>query len=152
VVEGGFLGIPKIRRAAVCENPYDGSFAIIDMVMSVFPAIVLTILGTLIHLAMAMISLMSGGWDIAVLLRPVWETLRGAYLLMLAIGLITVVTEWRRIHCVWYKKIGYTFTFPLFMLTYIPISLAALFKKVEWTPIRHTMTKTLEEVRGCGGR
>ena len=33
------------------------------------------------------------------------------------------------------------FTFPLFMLTYIPISLAALVGKVEWKPIRHGLTK-----------
>lgn len=31
----------------------------------------------------------------------------------------------------------YTFSFPLFMFTYIPISFAALFMKVEWKPIRH---------------
>ena len=32
----------------------------------------------------------------------------------------------------------YTFTFPIFMLTYIPISLVALFsRKVQWKPIEH---------------
>lgn len=35
---------------------------------------------------------------------------------------------------------AYTFTFPLFMLTYIPISLVALFCKTEWKPIKHTVT------------
>ncbi len=33
-------------------------------------------------------------------------------------------------------------TFPLFMLTYLPISLAALFMKVEWKPIHHSVNLT----------
>lgn len=37
------------------------------------------------------------------------------------------------------EKIAYTLTFPLFMLTYLPISLAALFMKVEWKPIHHSV-------------
>jgi hypothetical protein len=51
------------------------------------------------------------------------------------------------IHAKNIKKIIYTFTFPLFMMTYIPISLTALFKKVEWKPIIHTYSATLNQVR-----
>ena len=49
--------------------------------------------------------------------------------------------EWKQIKGAAWKKILYVFTFPLFMLTYIPISLAALVGKVEWKPIRHGLTK-----------
>ena len=35
--------------------------------------------------------------------------------------------------------VAYTLTFPLFMLTYLPISMAALFMKVEWKPIHHSV-------------
>ena len=52
---------------------------------------------------------------------------------------ITVATEWKRIHAPAWKKIAYTLTFPLFMLTYLPISMAALFMKVEWKPIHHSV-------------
>ena len=37
------------------------------------------------------------------------------------------------------------FTFPLFMLTYIPIALVALVKKAEWKPIKHTIAMSAEE-------
>ena len=37
-------------------------------------------------------------------------------------------------------------TFPVFMFTYIPISFAALFMKVEWKPIYHTATKKINEL------
>ena len=59
------------------------------------------------------------------------------YLLMLLYGLLTVISEWSRIRCPGVKKILYCFTFPIFMLTYVPISITALFRKVSWTPIAH---------------
>ena len=67
------------------------------------------------------------------------RTVFGMYLTLYIIGLFTTVTEWEQIHTTTAKKILYTFTFPLFMLTYLPISLAALFMKVEWKPIHHSV-------------
>ena len=44
------------------------------------------------------------------------------------------------------KKILYTFTFPIFIFTYVPISIVALFRKIEWKPITHSVCKSIEEV------
>ena len=44
------------------------------------------------------------------------------------------------------QKLGYVLTFPIFMFTYIPISIAALVQKVEWKPIYHTATKKINEL------
>lgn len=68
------------------------------------------------------------------------------YGLMFIICLTTAITEWRRIKAPAYKKILYLFTFPFFMATYIPISVVALFKKVEWKPIEHTAAITLGDL------
>ena len=46
-------------------------------------------------------------------------------LTLLVLGGITTVTEWNQIRTSSVKKFVYVFTFPLFMFTYIPISLAA---------------------------
>ena len=60
------------------------------------------------------------------------------YFGLLLYGLLTVLCEWKQIQIPNYKKILYVFTFPLFMFTYIPISLVALFsRKVQWKPIQH---------------
>ena len=67
------------------------------------------------------------------------------YVGLLAYGMITVVSEWRRIDATPMQKIGYVFTFPIFMFTYIPISVVALVRRVEWKPIYHTVTKKLHE-------
>ena len=56
-------------------------------------------------------------------------------------GLLTVLSEWKHINTSPLRKLGYVFTFPIFMFTYIPISIAALVKKVEWKPIYHTASK-----------
>ena len=67
------------------------------------------------------------------------------YVGLLFYGLITVLSEWRHIDAAPVQKLGYVLTFPIFMFTYIPISIAALVQKVEWKPIYHTVTKKLHE-------
>ena len=68
------------------------------------------------------------------------------YLSLYAVGLITTLSEWLRILGSPFKKIRATFTFPIFMLTYIPIALTSLFKKVVWQPTPHTCAVTLSQI------
>ena len=63
----------------------------------------------------------------------------GAYLSMAAIGAFTILTEHRRIYASKGRKISSIFTFPLFMLSFIPIAGLACFSKFEWKPIEHTV-------------
>ena len=72
----------------------------------------------------------------------------GYYLLTLVAGAATVASEWRRIPASRIKKLIYLPLYPLFLLTYLPISLAALFRNVEWTPIRHTPTAEMHHMPG----
>ena len=58
---------------------------------------------------------------------------------------VTMIAEWKRIAGPAWKKVLYTFTFPFFMLTYIPIALVALFKKAAWKPIQHSISVDVEE-------
>ena len=69
------------------------------------------------------------------------------YLILFFFGVITTITEWRNIHTTPGKKILYVFSFPIFILTYIPIAIVALFKKIEWAPIKHSISKTIEEIK-----
>ena len=55
-------------------------------------------------------------------------------------GLFFIVTEWKNIHAGARSKILYLFTFPFFTLTYVPLTVVALFYKPKWKPIRHTVT------------
>lgn len=72
------------------------------------------------------------------------QTLFSLYSTLFVIGVITTVTEWKNIRCSAAKKVLYAFTFPIFMLTFVPICIAALFKNPGWQPIVHT--RSLESV------
>lgn len=124
-------------------------FACFDMTMAIMPAIALTVLGMAGNLAAAVLCSVSGQSLLPALLS-VGEMLANTYLLMLFLGGITTATQWKQIHTTTAKKLLYTLTFPLFMMTYIPISFAALFQRVEWKPIEHTHAMSLAELEGKG--
>ena len=94
----------------------------------------------------------TSGGSMAVLAVSVLQTLMSLYLTLFVLGAITTVTEWKNIRCAAWKKVLYAFTFPLFMLTYVPICIASLFTKVEWKPICHTRVMTLEQIEEPGLR
>lgn len=61
-------------------------------------------------------------------------------------GILTVVTEWDMIKVTNFRKVRYLLSFPLFMSTYIPIAVIALFQKVEWRHIQHTSVSSVKNV------
>ncbi len=65
-------------------------------------------------------------------------------------GVLTTFVEWNNIRASKARKIGSMFTFPLFMLTYIPIALVALVKKATWKPIAHTISVDVSEFAEAG--
>ena len=70
--------------------------------------------------------------------------------IMLLFGGLTVITEWKQIHAKPAAKIKSVFTFPLFMLTYVPIALVAVFSKVEWKPIAHNVVRSAADITAKG--
>ena len=111
------------------------------MSMSILPAFILTALCLLANLTLTVLGLLQGdgAWFAA---SSLLECMGSILATLLVLGGITTASEWRRIHAPAWKKLAYTLTFPLFMLTYLPISMAALFMKVEWKPIRHGVKLT----------
>ena len=74
----------------------------------------------------------------------------GFYALNMVQGLITVVSEWKKIKATTGRKIAGIFTYPLYMFTYIPISLVALLVRPQWVPIAHKVTKSIEDMNSEG--
>ena len=120
-------------------------FAFFDMTMNVMPAFILTVV--LLFTSVSSILFGIFGWGDP---TPVVESLLGyigfTYSIMFIMGLVTLISEWKRIHTTAGRKIGFLFLFPIFMYTYIPISLIALFKPVKWEQIHHTRAKSLDDV------
>ena len=120
-----------------------------DMFMTVAPATLLTFGCLVLNFVFLIIGLTDAALFEAILplaLRSLVLALFNFYLLIFSMGLITMITEWNKILATPRKKIISLFTFPIFMATYIPISLVALFKKVEWKPITHCVTTSMEDI------
>ena len=125
------------------------SFSCYDLTMTIFPALFITLACCLTNLCILIYALFlgsAGGDLIGITLSSLGTTVSNFYITVFLVGLLTTITEWKRIDCPKGKKILYLFTFPLFMFTYVPIAIAALFKKVKWDPIAHNATKKIEDI------
>ena len=125
-----------------CFTNRANKFSCYDMLMTVAPGMLLT----LVMIAMNLILLVTAFTEPDYIARRVFHEATGAllsagvmfYISLFTFGLATTITEWRKIRAAAWQKILYTFTFPLFQFTYVPIALVALVTKVEWRPIKHT--------------
>lgn len=123
-----------------------GSFSSFDMVMATMPAIFLSIIGGIVNVCGAVMGFLTGN-NLLFLIKPLFESIISAYLMFFIVGCVATISEWEKIYCPPVKKVLYVFTFPFFCFTSIPISMIALFKKVEWKHIHHNESKSLKEVR-----
>ena len=114
------------------------SFSCWDVFTDLAPVLILSIaiaVGLVLGLIISLLS-----WNTATIILILKFTLMigvEMYLLLALIGGLLCLTEWKKIKGPKYKKILYVFTLPLFIFTYLPIAITAIFKKVEWSPIKH---------------
>lgn len=122
-------------------------FSCYDMLMTIAPCVLLSVLTVVVNLYfvsnMLALPRFLAVTMLRLALRSVLIGLGWAYLSLMLYGLLTVVWEWNKIPAKPLQKLMYLPLFPLFMLTYIPISLAALVVNVQWKPIHHTSVKDL---------
>ena len=147
----GFYQVFGKYGGKLFKRIFQGSFACYDMLMTIFPALMFTVLSVLCCLGEFIygITLVVNDPHIFTFMQfcmlPVLYFSSIIYMLIFIVGFITLITEWDAINCPPNKMIKYLFTFPIFMLSYAPIAITALFKKVEWTPIQHSVTKSISD-------
>jgi len=124
------------------------SFASYDMLMTIIPAMMVSLMGALLNSGVLIYALISDMSKLAKLSGiALFMTFFNFYMILLFFAAITTYTEWYKINAPKKKKIKYIFTFPLFIFTYIPLSIAAIFKKIEWKPIDHNIAKNIDEMK-----
>lgn len=132
-----------------CTRGGKAGMSCYDMLMTVAPCNLVTIGSLLLAVFLCVTSFAQPAYItyrvMRMLGRILMLTVRGITFSLFAFGAVTMIAEWKRITGPAWKKVLYTFTFPLFMLTYVPISIAALVGKVEWKPIQHGIAKVQEE-------
>lgn len=122
-------------------------FSCFDMLMTIAPAYILTTAAVFLNAVGLILGLSFSPNTLSSVLTSFAWFAGNTYFLALFAGLVTLITEWKKIHATTPRKILFLFTFPIFMFTYIPISIAALFKKVSWTPIVHTKSLSVNEIK-----
>ncbi|MFQ9521492.1 MAG: glycosyltransferase family 2 protein [Turicibacter sp.] len=117
-----------------------------DMLMVIMPAIILTLFTLIFNGSMILFGDYTTSQDDLIMMM-MGRMILNMYLMLVFIATVTTATQWKNIHTTSFKKVAYIFTFPFFMFTYIPITIVAFFKKVEWQPIEHSRAKTLAEIK-----
>ena len=123
-----------------------GKFSAFDMLMNITPATVLSWVSIIVNILAIVVSIIRSD-SVSTILLSLGQSAMNLYLTMFFIGTITTITEWKKNCCSNVNKILYAFTFPIFMITYIPISVIAPFTKSEWKPINHNKSLTLNDLK-----
>lgn len=129
-------------------------FSAYDMFMTIAPGNLITLISILANGTFLVVGLLSHGFlatdaEIDACFQSIVASLATLYETYFVMGLFTMVFERKHIHCKSHLRILLNvFTFPLFMLTYIPLIAAALFLKVDWVPTPHSISLTLDDVVG----
>ena len=127
-------------------------FAAYDLFVTIAPGMLLTLISLLANGTFLIVGSLSHGFlatdaELEECVGSLIVTLGGAYLMFFTMALLTTILERKHIHCSskW-RVVANIFTFPLFMFTYIPLTVAALFLKVDWVPTPHDVSVNLEQV------
>lgn len=134
----GYLQILRKYGGKLIKGVFgNNGFSCYDMLMSISPAMFLTVIVFFISIIMLIISAVVGKSALIIALINVATTVVGAYSFFFIVGLVSGISEWNNMKTTTYKKVMSLFTFPLFMYTYLPIVAISLFKRVTWKPIEH---------------
>lgn len=109
-----------------------GKFSAFDMLMNITPANVLSWVSIIVNILAIVVSIIKSD-SVSTILSSLGQSALNLYLTMFFSSNI--------------KKILYTFTFLIFMITYIPISVIAPFTKSEWKPINHNKSLILNDLK-----
>jgi cellulose synthase/poly-beta-1,6-N-acetylglucosamine synthase-like glycosyltransferase len=123
-------------------------FQCFDMLMTIAPATLITLALVAVNLLFSVYGLLSG--HMAVTLATMIQVglcAANIYGSLLFFGAVTLITEWKQIHCSAPKKLFFLVTFPVFMFTYLPLADAALYRKTTWQPIAHTFVLSASQIR-----
>lgn len=121
-------------------------FSCYDMMMTIAPVFITSLISVTVNFVAILYCLIADVSSLSFVISEIAMMLLSIYITLFMVGLVSGISEWKSIKTKASKKILSFFTFPLFMMTYIPISISALLSKVGWTEIKHNVSKTINEV------
>lgn len=142
----GYLQVFKRHGLGLVKGMFHGSFSCFDLTMSIAPAFILTIVSIVCNLGLGIWGALIGD-DVMIAVKSIGQMIFNMYWTLFFIGAVTTAAEWKRIPASTARKLLSVLIFPLFMFTYIPISVASLFGKVTWKPITHSVNVSAKNLK-----
>jgi hypothetical protein len=106
------------------------------LTLIIFPWVMLEVIRIGIGALYVYLGFVSFDSQVNSVLQMLYMFLFGSLILMVIAGL-TVFLEHKNIGATRKELVGYVISFPLYVLSYFPISFCAIFSRVEWKPITH---------------
>ena len=150
-----FLLFPRLIRGVFCCK--ERKFSCYDMFFYILPKALISALASIVYAAVSFFAALwtsgvSGyaGLDgIRQALSGLLLTLGASWLGSFLLGALIAIRERPHIRCKTGRLICYTLLWPYFDLIGLPVSIASLFMRVRWKPIRHDQDIVIEEIEGA---
>ncbi len=143
----GYLQVVAKRGGSLVHTMLSsGSFAAFDMLMCTIPAVVITVLSLLVNVAMFIVGMVTARSQMNIFFTSVTLAAVNSYFVMLLMGAMPLITEWKRIHCTPGKKIAYLFTFPFFIFSFGIAMAMAVCGNIQWKPIKHSVALSIGDL------
>lgn len=135
----------RLCRAALTHKGH--RFSAFDLLMNIAPAYILTTVSSLFYGGGILLCVWRYPAGLLTLLGSLAAILVGSYLLLFWAGVTVLMTERQRIRGTGWQKTVAAVTFPLFMMTFVPIGIAALCRRhVAWKPTAHRIGVSVEDM------
>ena len=134
----GLLDVNVHYMKKVFRGIFHGSFSCFDIILYA-PSYVLSVVSLILNLILIISGVISGN-NIMTAFQSFGLLVLEMYASFWLVGVFFIVTEWKSIRAGTFSKVLHLWTFPVFTMSYIPLSAVALFYKPKWKPIRHTVT------------
>ena len=125
---GGIQVFVKYIRKILEGLLHGRFFASFDMAMCMAPAYLISVSVALVNTVGSAVAIALGEDPVEIFVT-LGLGLLAVYIAFLGFSIPLTVTEWRELGGSAFKKILYMLTFPAFMLTFVPITCVALFKR-----------------------
>lgn len=133
----GFLQVFRNYGSGLIEaSMKHRNFSYLDLTILIFPWMFLSIVRILFGILFSALGFVSLYSQVDYLISILYGNLL-SMVVMSVLAMITVLVERENIEASNLELLVYCLTFPIFIISYVPISFAALFLKVEWKPIVH---------------
>lgn len=133
----GFLQVfryygPALIKRAVRER----DFSAVDFTLLICPFALLAVIRLVLGLLFAAFGFVT--WSSQTMSLTSWASgIVTSVLALMALAALTIIAERNQIGATNKELFAYVLSFPIYMLSYVPISFQAIFSKVQWKPIVH---------------